>query len=132
MVGLCAPIPFKTALQNHARPAASKIKADSQVDAEPRPQFPVASRKQLMDLRLSPGRNIDALDLSVVLERRREGLPLPTHEHCRLEVPPMLRARTVHGALENGIEHDLPLVKLAVQDRTQFDPARVFLVSRIL
>src|SRR5476649_147320 len=69
-----SPIPLEAALQNDSRPVAPKVEARAQVDAEPRPQFPVAPHKQLMHLRLSARRDVDALNLTVVFERWRKGL----------------------------------------------------------
>src|SRR5450432_2473777 len=130
MMGL--PIPFEAALQNYSRPVASKIEARAQVDAEPRPQFPVASDKQLMHLRLSARRDVDALDFSVVFERWRKGFALPSHQQSGLEVPPAPGAWTVHRTFENGIENNLPSRELTVQDRTQLHPARILFVPRLL
>src|ERR1019366_1558936 len=73
-----------------------------------------------------------AFHLAVVFERRRKALALPADQQGRLEVPAVLRAGPVQGALEDRIEDDLPTGSLAVENRPQFDPSRVLLVACVL
>src|SRR5271163_3102922 len=129
---LGTPVPFQAAFEHNPRTAAPHIGANTQVHQKIRREFPVSAKEQLMHLRLSARTYIDALDLTVIFDRRRKGLAPPAHQSGWLEVPSMSGARTVQGAFEHGIEHDLPPLKLAVQNRTQLHSAGIFFVTHIL
>src|SRR5271166_4572471 len=115
-----APIPFQAALQNHAGTAARQIESDTEIDFENAGDLPVAAAEKLVHFGLGARPDGDARDLSVVLQRRREFLPLPPEQHGRFEVPAVGDARSVEGALENRVEDDLPALELTVNDRPQF------------
>src|ERR1022692_170641 len=76
-IPVLAPVPFEAAFQYHARAASANVEANSQVDTECRLHLPIAPGEELVHLRLSARADVNALDLSIVFERRRKGLALP-------------------------------------------------------
>src|ERR1017187_3282350 len=107
MAGM-GPIPLEAALQHQAGTAAGEVEARAHVDLEEPRHLPVATREQLVHFRLCARADIDALHLAIVFERWRKALSLPADQQGRLEVPSVLRAGPMQGALEDRIENDLP------------------------
>src|SRR5437764_6310963 len=121
MLWMRAPVPFEAALQNCAGTAAAEIEADAEVHLKHGRDLPVSSAEQLMHLRLRARWDIDALDFTVILQRRREGPAFPTQEQRGLEIPAVRRSGTADRALDHGVEHHLPSLKFAIDDGAQLD-----------
>jgi hypothetical protein len=86
----------------------------------------------LVNFRLGAGRYVGALDFAVIFDGRRKYLPLEAEKHRRFGVPAAASSWAVEGALNHGIEDHLPAFEFSVQNRAQFDTARVFFISGIL
>ena len=117
------PIPLKAAFQDDAWTAAAQIESDAHVDQETRARLPVATRKQLVNLRLKVRFHVKAFDLTIVFERRREGFALPAQQQVRLEIPAVIGSGTMKRSLEHGIENDLPSLEFAIENGPDFDAA---------
>ena len=65
-------MPLKPGLQHDAGAIAPQIERQSEVDQKFRFHLPITAHEELVHFRLRARGNIDAVDFTVVLERRRK------------------------------------------------------------
>lgn len=75
-----------------------------------------------MNFRLGAGRYVDALDFAVIFDGRRKYLPLEAEKHRRFDVPAAASSWAVEGALNHGIEDDLPAFEFWCRMRPHNSP----------